>query len=84
MHDELHRRPFVKELDFTPEEFRHLLELSASIKTARREGREEQRLRGKNIAVIFEKTSTRTRCACSGQARPRTAAVVGGERITTS
>ncbi|MDX6760137.1 ornithine carbamoyltransferase [Streptomyces sp. F8] len=63
MHDDLHRRPFVKELDFTPEEFRHLLELSADIKTARREGREEQRLRGRNIAVIFEKTSTRTRCA---------------------
>ncbi|MFI8451540.1 ornithine carbamoyltransferase [Streptomyces erythrochromogenes] len=63
MHDDLHQRPFVKELDFTPEEFRHLLELSASMKTARREGREEQRLRGKNIAVIFEKTSTRTRCA---------------------
>ncbi|WP_327418219.1 ornithine carbamoyltransferase [Streptomyces sp. NBC_01233] len=63
MHDDLHQRPFVKELDFTPEEFRHLLELSASIKAARREGREEQRLRGKNIAVIFEKTSTRTRCA---------------------
>ncbi|WP_327381632.1 ornithine carbamoyltransferase [Streptomyces sp. NBC_01207] len=63
MHDDLHQRPFVKELDFTPEEFRHLLELSASIKTARREGCEEQRLRGKNIAVIFEKTSTRTRCA---------------------
>ncbi|WP_327733482.1 ornithine carbamoyltransferase [Streptomyces nojiriensis] len=63
MHDDLHQRPFVKELDFTPEEFRHLLELSASIKTARCEGREEQRLRGKNIAVIFEKTSTRTRCA---------------------
>ncbi|MCX4717939.1 ornithine carbamoyltransferase [Streptomyces virginiae] len=63
MHDDLHQRPFVKELDFTPEEFRHLLELSASIKTARREGYEEQRLRGKNIAVIFEKTSTRTRCA---------------------
>ncbi|WP_314250750.1 ornithine carbamoyltransferase [Streptomyces sp. DSM 40907] len=63
MHDDLHQRPFVKELDFTPEEFRHLLELSASIKTARHEGREEQRLRGKNIAVIFEKTSTRTRCA---------------------
>ncbi|MFI8260898.1 MULTISPECIES: ornithine carbamoyltransferase [unclassified Streptomyces] len=63
MHDDLHQRPFVKELDFTPAEFRHLLELSASIKAARREGREEQRLRGKNIAVIFEKTSTRTRCA---------------------
>ncbi|QNE73390.1 ornithine carbamoyltransferase [Streptomyces finlayi] len=60
---DLRRRPYLKELDFTPAEFRHLLELSASIKTARREGSEEQRLRGKNIAVIFEKTSTRTRCA---------------------
>ncbi|MFF9896221.1 ornithine carbamoyltransferase [Streptomyces longispororuber] len=60
---DLRHRPFLKELDFTSKEFHHLLELSASLKTARREGREEQRLRGKNIAVIFEKTSTRTRCA---------------------
>ncbi|MCM3300489.1 ornithine carbamoyltransferase [Streptomyces pseudogriseolus] len=59
----LSHRTFLKELDFTPEEFRHLLELSARIKAARRSGCEEQRLRGKNIAVIFEKTSTRTRCA---------------------
>ncbi|MGW6396044.1 ornithine carbamoyltransferase [Streptomyces sp. NPDC055103] len=59
----LSHRTFLKELDFTPEEFRHLLELSAGIKAARRSGCEEQRLRGKNIAVIFEKTSTRTRCA---------------------
>jgi len=60
---DLSHRTFLKELDFTPEEFRHLLELSARIKAARRSGCEEQRLRGKNIAVIFEKTSTRTRCA---------------------
>ncbi|MFJ7068274.1 ornithine carbamoyltransferase [Streptomyces sp. NPDC101115] len=60
---DLNHRTFLKELDFTPEELRHLLELSAQIKAARRSGCEEQRLRGKNIAVIFEKTSTRTRCA---------------------
>ncbi|MFF1272928.1 ornithine carbamoyltransferase [Streptomyces marokkonensis] len=60
---DLSHRTFLKELDFTPEEFRHLLELSARIKADRRGGCEEQRLRGKNIAVIFEKTSTRTRCA---------------------
>ncbi|MEV5971481.1 ornithine carbamoyltransferase [Streptomyces sp. NPDC051921] len=60
---DLHHRPFLKELDFTPQEFRHLLDLSASVKAAHREGCEKQRLLGKNIAVIFEKTSTRTRCA---------------------
>ncbi|MFF4747986.1 ornithine carbamoyltransferase [Streptomyces chengbuensis] len=60
---DLSHRTFLKELDFTPEEFRHLLELSARIKADRRSGCEEQRLRGRNIAVIFEKTSTRTRCA---------------------
>ncbi|MGA5411203.1 ornithine carbamoyltransferase [Streptomyces lavendulocolor] len=60
---DLRHRTFLKELDFTPEEFRHLLDMSARIKAARRDGCEEQRLRGKNIAVIFEKTSTRTRCA---------------------
>ncbi|MGA4797595.1 ornithine carbamoyltransferase [Streptomyces lavendulocolor] len=60
---DLSRRTFLKELDFTPEEFRHLLDMSARIKAARRDGCEEQRLRGKNMAVIFEKTSTRTRCA---------------------
>ncbi|MET9550315.1 ornithine carbamoyltransferase [Streptomyces sp. NPDC006627] len=60
---DLSHRTFLKELDLTPQEFRHLLELSAQIKSARRDGTEKQRLRGKNIAVIFEKTSTRTRCA---------------------
>ncbi|MFH0241861.1 ornithine carbamoyltransferase [Streptomyces sp. HK10] len=56
-------RHFLKELDFTPEEFRHLVELAAGLKAARRAGAEEQRLRGRGIALIFEKTSTRTRCA---------------------
>lgn len=60
---DLRHRSFLKELDFTPAEFRHLLDVSAAIKAARRAGTEEKRLHGKNIAVIFEKTSTRTRCA---------------------
>ncbi|MET9885656.1 ornithine carbamoyltransferase [Streptomyces sp. NPDC006430] len=60
---DLRHRPFLKELDLTPAEFRHLLELSEQLKSARSAGTEQQQLRGKNIAVIFEKTSTRTRCA---------------------
>ncbi|MGW0790086.1 ornithine carbamoyltransferase [Streptomyces sp. NPDC002911] len=56
-------RHFLKELDFTAEEFRGLIALSAELKAAKKAGEEVQRLRGKNIALIFEKTSTRTRCA---------------------
>ncbi|MER6997017.1 ornithine carbamoyltransferase [Streptomyces sp. NPDC000410] len=56
-------RHFLKELDFTAEEFRGLVDLAAELKAAKRAGGEVQRLRGKNIALIFEKTSTRTRCA---------------------
>jgi ornithine carbamoyltransferase len=56
-------RHFLKELDFTTEEFRHLVELAAELKAAKRAGTEVQRLRGRNIALVFEKTSTRTRCA---------------------
>ncbi|MEU6997657.1 ornithine carbamoyltransferase [Nonomuraea sp. NPDC046570] len=59
----LRNRSFLKELDFTPEEFRFLLRLAADLKAAKYAGIEEPRLRGKNIALIFEKTSTRTRCA---------------------
>jgi ornithine carbamoyltransferase len=59
----LRGRSYVKELDFTPEEFRSLLTLSAELKAAKREGAERQRLTGRNIALVFEKTSTRTRCA---------------------
>src|SRR5512139_644585 len=59
----LRNRCFVKELDFTPEELKFLLKLSADLKAAKYGGYERQRLVGKNIALIFEKTSTRTRCA---------------------
>ncbi|MBD0737251.1 ornithine carbamoyltransferase [Streptomyces sp. CBMA29] len=60
---DLKGRHFLKELDFTPEEFRHLVELAAELKAAKKAGAEEQRLRGRNIALVFEKTSTRTRCS---------------------
>lgn len=59
----LRNRSFVKELDFTREELLFLLRLSASLKAAKYAGTEQPTLRGKNIALIFEKTSTRTRCA---------------------
>ena len=59
----LHRRSLLKEIDLTPDEFRALLDLAAELKVAKREGREERRLTGKNVALVFEKTSTRTRCA---------------------
>jgi ornithine carbamoyltransferase len=59
----LRGRSYVKELDVTPEEFRSLLTLAAELKAARREGAERPRLTGRNIALIFEKTSTRTRAA---------------------
>ncbi|KFK87225.1 ornithine carbamoyltransferase [Streptomyces sp. JS01] len=56
-------RHFLKELDFTSEEFLGLVALAAELKAAKKAGVEVQRLRGRNIALIFEKTSTRTRCA---------------------
>jgi ornithine carbamoyltransferase len=59
----LKNRHFLKLLDFTPEEIKYLLDLSAALKKAKKEGSEVQRLKGKNIALIFEKASTRTRCA---------------------
>jgi ornithine carbamoyltransferase len=59
----LHNRSFVKELDFTPDELRFLLRLSAELKAAKHAGYERPRLVARNIALIFEKTSTRTRTA---------------------
>ncbi len=59
----LHGRNFLKELDFTTDELKYLLHLSAELKAAKVAGYEQQRWRGKNIALIFEKASTRTRCA---------------------
>jgi ornithine carbamoyltransferase len=60
---DLKKRNFLKLLDFTPEEIRYLLDLAAELKAEKYDGTERARLQGKNIALIFEKTSTRTRCA---------------------
>jgi ornithine carbamoyltransferase len=59
----LRNRSFLKLLDFTPTEIGFLLDLSFDLKKAKYSGTEQPRLTGKNIALIFEKSSTRTRCA---------------------
>lgn len=59
----LHHRSFVKELDWTPGEIRFVLKLAHELKAAKYGGYEQPKLQGKNIALIFEKSSTRTRCA---------------------
>jgi ornithine carbamoyltransferase len=59
----LRNRNFLKLLDFTSQEIKFLLDLSLELKKAKYAGTEQQRLKGKNIALIFEKDSTRTRCA---------------------
>lgn len=63
MNINLHNRHFLKLLDFTPAEIQYLLDLAAELKKAKKSGTEHQKLKGKNIALIFEKASTRTRCA---------------------
>ena len=59
----LRNRNFLKELDFTPQELHFLLNLAIDLKKAKYTGTEQPKLKGKNIALIFEKASTRTRCA---------------------
>jgi ornithine carbamoyltransferase len=59
----LRNRNFLKLLDFTPAEIKYLLKLSADLKAAKYAGTEQPRLTGKNIVLLFEKDSTRTRCA---------------------
>ena len=71
----LRNRSFLKELDFTPEELRFLLKLSAELKASKYGGYEKPRLVGKNIALIFEKTSTRTRTSFEVAAHDRGAHV---------
>jgi ornithine carbamoyltransferase len=60
---DLKNRHFLKLLDFTPEEIKYLIDLSMKLKKSRESGNETKQLKGKNIALIFEKSSTRTRCA---------------------
>ncbi|MGC7561221.1 ornithine carbamoyltransferase [Pasteurella sp. PK-2025] len=59
----LRNRHFLRLMDFTPKQIQFLLDLSIELKKAKYSGTEQPRLKGKNIALIFEKTSTRTRCA---------------------
>ncbi len=59
----LRNRNFLKLLDFTPKEIKFMLDLAADLKKAKYTGTEQPKLQGKNIALIFEKSSTRTRCA---------------------
>lgn len=56
-------RHFLRLMDFTPQEVQYLIDLAAELKKAKKSGVEKQTLKGKNIALIFEKTSTRTRCS---------------------
>ncbi|HPT04329.1 MAG TPA: ornithine carbamoyltransferase [Bacteroidales bacterium] len=72
----LRNRNFLKLLDFTPEEIKYLLDLAAELKRAKRAGTEQPRLKGKNIVLLFEKDSTRTRCAFE------TAALDQGAHVT--
>ena len=72
----LRNRNFLKLLDFTPQEIKFLLDLSMDLKKAKYAGTEQPRLKGKNIALIFEKASTRTRCAFE------VAALDQGARVT--
>ena len=60
---DLHGRNFMNLCDYSPEEITYLLDLAAELKAAKKEGREERKLVGRKIALVFEKDSTRTRCA---------------------
>ena len=60
---DLKGRDFLTLRDFTPEEIEYLVDLAAELKARKKQGIVERDLRGKNVALIFEKTSTRTRCA---------------------
>ena len=56
-------RHFLKLMDYTPEEILYLIDLAETLKKEKKQGKSHAHLTGKNIALIFEKTSTRTRCA---------------------
>ena len=59
----LRNRSFLTLMDFTPKEINYMLELAANLKKAKYAGTEQQKLKGKNIVLLFEKDSTRTRCS---------------------
>jgi ornithine carbamoyltransferase len=66
---DLHGRSLLKELDFTREEFLYLVDLASQVRADKQRGASHQRLAGRNIALIFERASTRTRSAFEVAAR---------------
>ena len=60
---DLRKRSFLKILDYSEEEIRYLIDLSKDLKEKKRKGIKHEYLKGKNIVLLFEKTSTRTRCS---------------------
>ena len=70
---DLKGKNFLKLLDFTPEEIGGLIDLAIKLKAEKKAGIPHKHLEGKNIALIFEKTSTRTRCAFEVAAFPASA-----------
>jgi len=78
-------RSFLKLLDYLPEEIQYLIDFARQLKADKNNGVEKQRLKGRNIALIFEKTSTRTRCAFEAAAFDQGAQVTylgpGGSQI---
>jgi len=71
----IRNRNFLKLLDFTPKEIKFMLDLAADLKKAKYSGTEQPKLKGKNIALIFEKASTRTRCAFQAAAYDQGASI---------
>ena len=67
--NDLINKSFVTMLDYTPKQFAYYLDLAAKLKKDKKEGKEIQTLKGKNFCLIFEKDSTRTRCAFEVAAR---------------
>ena len=63
MKNSLKGKSFLKLLDFTPEEINYLIDLAGDLKAKKKKGKKHQYCKGKNIALLFEKTSTRTRCS---------------------
>ena len=77
----LRGRSFLTLLDYSPEEIRYLLDLSHALKREKKERVFPERLKHKNIVLIFDKTSTRTRCAFEVAALDEGAQLIGVQRI---
>ena len=78
MSNRLYHRDFLKEIDFTPEDLTYLLDLAAQLKQAKKVRREPKFLQDRNIVILFEKDSTRTRCSFEVAAYLGARSAIGG------